>query len=261
MNSSKLFTVKNMAWLPNRWSKIVVPFEERIEEDDEEKFDIIATSFLLNYKETNFLLTCKHVVEDKDNLFITFNSRKKDGEQIRFSLEDFSKKMGGWEYHDDPNVDVAVLEVKIDFEKLEVNVLNESLFDKVENCLEGFDIFFLGYPLGLTSLTKRKPVVRSGIIALVLEDKTFFIDGNVYPGSSGSPVFLKPSLVNWKTPPYGVGKLTPPNFIGLTSGFLPYRDIAVSKHTKKPKVVFEENSGLGKVFSTNIIMEILEKII
>lgn len=250
-----------MAWLPNRWSKIVVPFEEKYTEETEEKYDVVATGFLLSYKEKNFLLTCKHVIENPEDLFVTFNSKDEGEDYERESVLELSEKTGGWQYHDDPMVDVAVLEIEIDFEKVDVNVLNESLFDKIENCFEGFEIFFLGYPLGLSSITKRKPVTRAGIIALVLEDKTFFIDGNVYPGSSGSPVFLKPSLIDWKKTPYCVSKLTPPALIGLTSGYLPYRDVAISKKTRKPRVIFEENSGLGKVFSTDVILEILNQMI
>jgi len=71
------------------------------------------------------------------------------------------------------------------------------------------DVFVIGYPSGLTQGTANLPIVRSGIIATrigepfvdeVEEDRVirprtvrgFLIDGATIPGSSGSPVVLKP---------------------------------------------------------------------
>ena len=36
--------------------------------------------------------------------------------------------------------------------------------------------------------------------------------------------------------------------IGLVSSYVPYRDVAISNQTNRPRIIFEENTGL-----TNII--------
>jgi hypothetical protein len=46
-------------------------------------------------------------------------------------------------------------------------------------------------------------------------------------------------------------------FIGIISGYIPYDEVAVSTQTNKPRVIFEENTGLAVVWSINYVLEIL----
>jgi hypothetical protein len=87
------------------------------------------------------------------------------------------------------------------------------------------------------------------------EDKTFYIDAAAFPGNSGSPVFLKPSLVfneNREFVTSGGG-----NFSGVIGEYLPYQEVAVSVQTGLPRVIFQENTGLSRVWSTSFITEII----
>ncbi|MEN6615143.1 MAG: hypothetical protein ABFD12_01160 [Syntrophorhabdus sp.] len=35
--------------------------------------------------------------------------------------------------------------------------------------------------------------------------------------------------------------------VGIVSSFIPYREVAVSEQTRRPRIVFEENSGLANL--------------
>ena len=57
------------------------------------------------------------------------------------------------------------------------------------------DLTFIGYPNGLYDQINHNPIIRKGITATPIWNNfkgkpDFLIDGGVYPGSSGSPVFI-----------------------------------------------------------------------
>ena len=101
-------------------------------------------------------------------------------------------------------------------------------------------------------------ILRQGIIARIQDwlrgdEYTFLIDAPAFPGSSGGPVVLKPEGVAIKdTTP-----ITHSLLIGMIRGYIPSRDVAVSKRTGEPRIIFEENSGLAKVVPINLIKETL----
>jgi len=47
-------------------------------------------------------------------------------------------------------------------------------------------------------------------------------------------------------------------FIGIIGEYLPYQEVAISTQTGRKRVVFEENTGLSRVWSVNFIREIVE---
>ena len=48
------------------------------------------------------------------------------------------------------------------------------------------------------------------------------------------------------------------HLIGIIKSYVPYRDVAVSQQTGRPRVIFEENSGLAAAHSVDCIEETLE---
>ena len=48
------------------------------------------------------------------------------------------------------------------------------------------------------------------------------------------------------------------SLIGIVKGYLPYRDVALSQQTKRPRVIFEENTGLTAVIPVEKIRETIE---
>lgn len=73
------------------------------------------------------------------------------------------------------------------------------------------DVFFIGYPIGLYDTYYYLPILRKGITASPikhdwLNQPRFLIDANVFPGSSGSPVFLYDKGMYTTPKGYYIGK-------------------------------------------------------
>ncbi|MEM5018637.1 serine protease [Metabacillus indicus] len=68
-------------------------------------------------------------------------------------------------------------------------------YEQITNLAAIEEITFIGYPSGIYDSYNVSPIVRRGITATPVwndfkGDPSFLIDAGVYPGSSGSPVFL-----------------------------------------------------------------------
>ena len=46
--------------------------------------------------------------------------------------------------------------------------------------------------------------------------------------------------------------------IGVISRYLPYEDVAISAQTRKPRIIFQENSGLATVVPVDVIQETVD---
>ena len=84
------------------------------------------------------------------------------------------------------------------------------------------------------------------------EIATFLLDSFIFPGNSGGPVVSKPELVSIQG---AKPAITQAYLIGVVQGFRPYIDVAISSQTKRPRVTFEENSGLAEVIPAEYIQE------
>jgi hypothetical protein len=71
----------------------------------------------------------------------------------------------------------------------------ESLVGDDSMIVAGREVFFLGYPGGLAGYNSQVPLVRGALIAGDFRHK-IILDGNIFGGSSGSPLFLNPDLEN-----------------------------------------------------------------
>jgi hypothetical protein len=248
-------------WLPEQWPKTVVSFDKPYKDEKGKlSFDVIGTGFMIQYKDLTCLVTARHVVVDDSgglskNTFVAFNLIT--GLVARVLLDDFEKIDSNWKwiFHPRKEVDLAILPFAV-AKEMDLKSIGQDLFEKFQDIVEGDEIFFLGFPLGIMSEKKVSPLVRGGIVSLKREDQTFLIDAAVFPGNSGSPVFLKPSIIDFKTK--HIGTETAAEFLGIISGYLPYIDDAISRQTGRKRISFEENSGLGVVYSANLVWEICE---
>lgn len=227
--------------------------------DEKKKSTPVATGFLMQYEEkTQYccIITCKHVTQIK-NLWIRYNAKpRKPFTMVRASVAELEKHGLTWCFHPNPNVDLAAMILYVSRDDSDVFGIPISVFGDFDKTAEGDDIFFLGFPLGITGKLRVTPVVRSGIVALKKENSTYLIEANAFPGSSGSPVFLKPSIIDWEKKT--LGKVTPPKLIGVIHSALTYTDYAISPQTRRPRVSFEENAALAEVYSIEIIKQLLE---
>lgn len=250
------------SWLPADWAKtIVLILQKGIDGQGKDILFPIGTSFLFGYDGLNCLITAKHVIFTKDGQLkkdVVAAVNKVGGGMNLIPLHTLvdTHKIG-WSFHDDPEVDLAVIPIAIDTKQDDVKKMPMTLFETFDNISEGDEVFFLGFPLGIVSPIRVNPIVRGGIIASKRDNKTFLIDANVFPGNSGSPVFLRPTPFIFTPKGITIGKVRDPKFLGIISSYIPYIDKAISPQTGRVRVTFEENSALGVVYSTRYIEEML----
>ena len=225
-----------------------------------------ATGFLVSVNNIYHLLTARHVIIDiktgelrDDKLCAFFNLKGDRGIGTR-RIKEIKTKFGvDWIFHSQAEVDIAIIPLGLDPEKDDVKVMPDNLFLASDSLFELYDVFFLSYQPGVKFGAKISPIIRSGTISLINEDKTFYIDASAFPGNSGSPVFLKPSPIRFDEQRISIGgdKLGG-KFVGIIGEYIPYQEVAISTQTGRPRVVFEENTGLSKVWSVSFITTILE---
>lgn len=148
------------------------------------------------------IVTNKHVIHNSIDGFLFFSAKNKK-EPIVVKLDNFEKK---WILHPDPSVDLAILPIgeilnsyKNKNQELLCSLLSSrDILDKNEmldsvSMIE--DITVVGYPDGIWDQCNNKPIVRKGITATPIQldfegNPLFLVDAAIYPGSSGSPVYL-----------------------------------------------------------------------
>lgn len=243
--------------------KMTVVFLGKVTEKGENKF--FATGFLVKIQNVYHLVTAKHVVVDTktgkfvDNGTLAFFNLK-DGKIGSRSIDKIKENFAlNWIFHENNDVDIAVIPFGLDPQKDNVKTIPDNLFLTADRLFEVYEVFFLSYQPGIQPQKRISPIIRSGTISLINDDKTFYIDAFAFPGNSGSPVFLKPSPIRFDEGAISIGgdKLGG-KFIGIIGEYLPYQEVAISTQTGRPRVVFEENTGLSKVWSITFINEIME---
>jgi hypothetical protein len=243
-----------------------------------------ATGFLYGYPTgaTNdegqkiyriFLVTNRHVfqqaVDRKVQLHARFNTLMESGTNTYTYPIDPQDQF--WTVHPDPEADVAVLSVNADRliqDGIEYRFFQDDdhtfTFDQARDgqVSEGDGVFVLGFPLGLAGEERNYVIVRQGILARVQHwlrgnARTFLIDASIFPGNSGGPVLLKPE----STAIQGTKSNNQCSLIGMVSSYLTYQETAVSAQTGRPRMIFEENSGLAVVVPHDVILEVVKSAI
>jgi hypothetical protein len=193
------------------------------------------------------IMTNKHVFGQNATAAFFLTLSKPDGSpdighMVRIDVHDLQ---GKWIGHSDPKVDLAILPCAEVLQQLTnqgqkpfIVFLDQSIIpseEALKTLVPVEDILVVGYPDGIWDARNNAPVFRCGITATAPYlpfngDTVFLIDCSIFPGSSGSPVFL----FNAGSYPARNGGLTVGSrlmFLGVVS--------AVALHTVAGKLIIE----------------------
>ena len=111
-------------------------------------------------------------------------------------LEVVPRRKGTPFYVRHPRLDVAAFRVRFPVGlkvPLLLTLLEEKNLEGTGNPRAGEDVAFVGFPEGQSTSIGMFPVLRAGKVASFDQSlfglRSFLINGDVYPGDSGSPVF------------------------------------------------------------------------
>lgn len=215
-----------------------------------------------------FLVTNKHVFNDSKSAWLRFNPEGDEpAKEFEALLVDKDNKQT-WLVHPDPEVDLAILSINAPF--LMEQGIRFSYFRNDQHVTtrtqateigvsEGDGVFILGFPMGMIGEKRNFVIVKQGIIARIRDtlaehSKEFLVDASIFPGNSGGPVVLRPEIVSIQ----GTKANSSASLLGVVSSYVPYQDVAISAQTKRPRIIFEENSGLASIVPVDYLVEIID---
>lgn len=215
-----------------------------------------------------YLISNKHVLCEAQSIAVTFTTQKDGyanlGQNIRLPIKDTKQHIVG---HSNPNVDIAILDCTglflmfpdslyfklVDYEMLAS--FEEPELEIAENVL------FVGYPDNRYDVKNNLPLVRTGLISSHPKynyngDPVFIIDAQVFPGSSGSPVFIDLTFENMKNGQIVIGQRNI-KLLGIVSATM-IRNNQLKSINTTTKLLTEEVLGLGIVYKATAIKELID---
>lgn len=166
---------------------------------------ITGTGFYYSKGHVKVIVTNKHVVKNSETGELSIargiNNEPSLDSEIHIEFNNFSEL---WETHPDCNIDLAVMLLKLDIRKCReqnkepfVHIQHNTIADRSQwrDLIPIEDIAMVGYPYNLWDKTNNLPFFMKGITASHPDinyngREEFVINLPIYPGSSGSPVFL-----------------------------------------------------------------------
>ena len=252
----------------------------------------VGTGFLVSHewsdrasgKQFNglFLVTNKHVVGDSTSGRLTFTRKTVDGSNLTDSSCPIEVDAGnwGWLMHPSADVDIAALPLTPIFNSMEdrgdsvlftrlstASFPNADALDELD-ALE--EVVFVGYPNNVYDSANNLPIFRRGITATPPNvdyeaEPKFLIDASVFPGSSGSPVFIY-NVGSWRQRSGDIAFGSSPRviFLGVLAAVL-YREedgsleFAEIPATMAAMVKTRQMIDLGVVYKARTVLETIEQ--
>lgn len=156
---------------------------------------------------SDFVVTNRHLVEGVRRGGLVFTQKRQGrpafGQRFQINIDEFP---AAWFLHPDAQIDLALVPlaplqqaaqqqgVELYVEPIDSRLIPDAATWQQFDALE--DVLFVGYPSGVWDQINLMPILRRGTTAtpaaLDFEgQRQFLIDAAVYPGSSGSPVFIE----------------------------------------------------------------------
>lgn len=227
----------------------------------------------------HFLVTNRHVLEGVENLVVRMikgtDGAPELGKGSEITIQGVNPD--SWQGHPDDRVDVAVMPLLAVLVKMNelgappffrsvapelcLTVESSAELDSIE------DVTFIGYPSGIFDSANLLPVARRGTTASPPSVDyeglpAFLIDAAVFPGSSGSPVFLVDKGL--RVDRSGGVVLGSPRLICLgVLAAVHVRSVEgkITQVQARLAVSFEEPIGLGIVYKAVAIEECVDEVL
>lgn len=123
------------------------------------------------------------------------------------------------------------------------------------------NVYFIGYPDNRFDEKNNLPLIRTGMIASHPKydyngKPIFIIDAQVFPGSSGSPVYIDLTYENMKNGQIVIGKRNL-KLLGIVSATM-IRNNQLKSIQTGTKFLTEEVLGLGIVYKATAIKDLID---
>jgi hypothetical protein len=205
-------------------------------------------------------MTAKHVVLDENgNLYgdLAWRMNEKTNASDLILDQEETALLGGWLISS--NADIACRFIGYTSQS-EIKAIPVGVLLPQSSVEAGADVVVLGYPMGLRSEKYTTPILRKGIVALSTKDD-LMLDAFVFPGNSGGPVLYEPTIKISSAGPITISSpiINQERLIGVVVASVEYTDVAISPQTRRPRITFEENSGLTHVVPADKILELMDR--
>lgn len=242
-----------------------------------------GTGFFYCYENLLFLVTNKHVLANAQEIEFKVFTHDENGnidyrvmETITLDEDDLIRYSHG---HNSKDVDIQIVclnaflrRPKIIRKGFYIRAIGSVDFPNqktIENLFAIENIVFIGYPNAMWDEVNHLPIMRTGTTASLLtkdyNGKPFFlIDASVFPGSSGSPVFIiNNGFFTDRTGSHANHRLI---FLGVLSNVFFQPDdckikIVPIPTSMMPVATFKQMIDLGVVMHARTVNETIEQCI